>query len=642
VSISRPSSTVPAALVEPITTPEPLKRASVLMVDDRADDLLSLEALLEPLGHDLVAVRSGEEALHELLRREFAVILLDVEMPGMDGLETAGYIKSLERTRHVPIIFLTAHGSDADRIFRGYQAGAVDYLGKPFSPTVLRSKVEVFVELSEKTAALERARLEQRHTTQLEQLAEASVAIAHTRSVAEAIELTEVWARRIVGAHRSHVTLFGSAEDPPSVPGDVAAGAELAVALTAPDGHDAGTIQLSGKPGGFTASDGAILRQLAQMAAAALDGVHRYEHEHGIADTLQRSLLPERLPEVPGVAVGARYRAGGAGVEVGGDWYDVIPLPDGRAALVLGDVMGKGLPAAIVMGQLRTAARAYALEGHGPGAVADRLDAVVQALEGDQMATMICLLVDPESLEICFTCAGHPPPMLVRPDGVVEILESGRSLPLGVLPAPAHAEATAQLDPGATLLLYTDGLIESRDEAIGLGLERLRSAAAEGPVAPDALCDHLLDALGGNGRADDVAVLALRAPAPADHLRLTIPSDPAAVAGLRDELRAWLAERGAGETELFEITSAFSEAATNATEHPVDGETSPVEVEATLSQGRLEITVRDFGTWRAPRGGNRGRGLPLMGALMDAVVVNPGSEGTELILRRRLEASTPE
>ena len=635
---ARPSATPPAALAEPITTMEPAKRASVLMVDDRPEDLLSLEALLEPLGHDLVAVSSGEQALHELLRREFAVILLDVEMPGMDGFETAGYIKGLERTRHVPIIFLTAHGDDAERIFRGYQAGAVDYLGKPFSPTILRSKVEVFVELSEKTAALERARLEQRHTTQLEQLAEASVAIARTRSVTEAIELTEVWARRIVGAHRSHVTLFGSAQEHPSRPGDVAAGAELAVSLTAPDGREAGTIQLSGKPDGFTPSDGAILRQLAQMAAVALDGVRRFEHEHGIADTLQRSLLPEQLPEVPGVAVGARYRAGGAGVEVGGDWYDVIPLPDGRVVLVLGDVMGKGLPAAIVMGQLRTAARAYALEGHGPGAVADRLDALVQSSERDQMATMICLVVDPESLELRFACAGHPPPMLVRPDGVVEILDSARSLPLGVLPEPAHAEGTAQLEPGATLLLYTDGLIESRGEEIGLGLERLAAAAAEGPTAPDALCDHLLETLECHDRPDDVAVLALRAASPADHLRLTIPSDPAAVAGLRDELRAWLAKRGAAEGELFEITSAFSEAATNATEHPVAREDSPVQVEATLSAGRLEITVRDFGSWRPPRGGNRGRGLPLMGALMDAVVVNPSAEGTEVILRRRLEA----
>ena len=639
-SLSRP--TAPAALAEPITTPAPLKRASVLMVDDRAEDLLSLEALLEPLGHDLVAVDSGEEALHELLRREFAVILLDVEMPGMDGFETAGYIKRLERTRHVPIIFLTAHGNDADQIFRGYRAGAVDYLGKPFSPIVLRSKVEVFVELSQKTAALERARLEQRHTIQLEQLAEASVAIARTRSVTEAIELTELWARRIVGAHRSHVTLFGSAEQHPGTSGGVEAGAELAVSLKTPAGREAGTIQLSGKPGGFTASDGAILRQLAQMAAAALDSVRRYEHERGIADTLQRSLLPERLPEVPGVAVGARYRAGGADVEVGGDWYDVIPLPDGRAALVLGDVMGKGLPAAIVMGQLRTAARAYALEGHGPGAVADRLDALVQALEGDQMATMICLIVDPTSLELRFTCAGHPPPMLVRPDGVVEILDSARSLPLGVIPEPAHAEAGARLEPGETLLLYTDGLIESRDEAITLGLERLRSAAAEGPSAPDALCDHLLETLRGNGRADDVAVLALRAPCPSEHLRLSIPSDPAAVGGLRDQLRAWLAERGAGEGELFEITSAFSEAATNATEHAVARAGSPVQVEATLSEGRLEITVRDFGSWRPPRGGDRGRGLPLMGALMDAVVVNPGAEGTQVILRRRMQAGGPD
>jgi serine phosphatase RsbU (regulator of sigma subunit)/CheY-like chemotaxis protein/anti-sigma regulatory factor (Ser/Thr protein kinase) len=622
----------------PIATAVPITSARVLLVDDRAQDLMSLQALLEPLGHELVAVRSGEAALQELLRHEFAVAILDVQMPGMDGFETARYIKSIERTRHLPIIFLTAHGDDPAYAFRGYEAGAVDYLTKPLSPAILRSKVQVFVSLAEATAALERNRLERQHTTQLEELAEASLAIARARSVARAIELTEGWARRIVGAQHSHVTLFGGSTETALPRKGLAAGAELALPLTSPDAREMGTIQLSGKPGGFTLGDGAILRQLAQMAAAAVDGVRRYEHEHGIADALQRSLLPQRLPEIPGVAVGARYRAGGPGVEVGGDWYDVIPLSGGRAGLVLGDVMGKGLPAAIVMGQLRTAAWAYALEGHDPAAVTDRLDTMVQALDGSHMATMIYIEVDPVSLQARFTRAGHPPPLLVRANGTVTVLEAGGSVPLGVSDDPGHAEETVQLEPGATLLLYTDGLIESRDESIDAGLEKLKAAVVDGPAEPAPLCQHLLDTL-GEDRSDDVALLALRAAGGADNLQLVIPPEPAAVAGLREQVRAWLAERGVDEQELAEITSAFSEAVTNAAEHPSDTRRPRVEVKAALLGSALEITVRDFGSWRAPRGGDRGRGLPMMEALMDSVVVSPGDEGTEVILKRRLQGA---
>ncbi len=632
----RPVAPAPDGQTDPIATAAPHARARVLLVDDRARDLMTLQAVLEPLGHELVPVRSGEAALRELLRGEFTVVILDVEMPGMDGFETARYVKSIERTRHLPIIFLTAHGDDPAYAFRGYEAGAVDYLTKPITPAILRSKVGVFVQLAETTAALERARLEQHHTTQLEELAEASVAIARTRSLAQAIELTEEWARKIVGAQHSHMTLFGSSPEPGRARKAHATGAELALPLTSPDGREMGTIQLSGKPGGFTLGDGAILRQLAQMAAAAVDGVRRYEHERGIADTLQRSLLPERLPDIAGVAVGARYRAGGPGVDVGGDWYDVIPLSGGRAGLVLGDVMGKGLPAAIVMGQLRTAARAYALDGHGPAGVTDRLDAMVRALDGNHMATMIYMAVDPASLEVRFTRAGHPPPVLVRPDGSVSVLEGGGSVPLGVSDEPDHAEETVQLEPGATLLLYSDGLIERRDESIDTGLEKLRAAVANGPAAPDALCQHLLDTM-GEERSDDVALLALKATGVADRLQLAIAPDPAAVRGVREQVRAWLAERGAGEEELAEITSALSEAVTNATEHPSDTKRHTVEVRTQLLDDQVEITVRDFGGWRAPRGGgDRGRGLPLMEALMDSVVVDPGDEGTEVILKRRL------
>ena len=131
-------------------------RAKLLLVDDRPENLLALEALLEPLGQELVRAASGEEALRHLLREEFAVILLDVQMPGLDGFQTAELIKERERTRHVPIIFLTAISKDTEHVFRGYGAGAVDYLMKPFDPLILRAKVAVFIDLWRKTVEIQR------------------------------------------------------------------------------------------------------------------------------------------------------------------------------------------------------------------------------------------------------------------------------------------------------------------------------------------------------------------------------------------------------------------------------------------------------------------------------------------------------
>src|SRR3954453_3893432 len=141
----------------------PQRQASVLLVDDQPENLVALSAVLEPLGQDLVHASSGEEALKLLLKQEFALILLDVQMPGLDGFETAALIKQREKTRHVPIIFVTAISKDTEHVFRGYSEGAVDYLLKPYDPAVLRSKVSVFIELFEKTAALKAS--EQRFRT---------------------------------------------------------------------------------------------------------------------------------------------------------------------------------------------------------------------------------------------------------------------------------------------------------------------------------------------------------------------------------------------------------------------------------------------------------------------------------------------
>jgi integral membrane sensor domain MASE1 len=180
------------------------------------------------------------------------------------------------------------------------------------------------------------------------------------------------------------------------------------------------------------------------LAAIMTERGRALEQEHRNAETLQRSLLPDRLPIIPGVEFASRYLPGGAGLEVGGDWYDVFTLPRGRLGLTIGDVVGRGLAAAAAMGQLRTALRAYAIETDSPAAVLQRLSRLVAELEAAQMATLIYAVLDPDTRTLSFASAGHPPPLLIGPDGQASYLMEGRSPPLGVTKA-AQAEATVTI-----------------------------------------------------------------------------------------------------------------------------------------------------------------------------------------------------
>jgi serine phosphatase RsbU (regulator of sigma subunit) len=203
-------------------------------------------------------------------------------------------------------------------------------------------------------------------------------------------------------------------------------------------------------------------------------------------------------------------------MEVGGDWYDATELPDGKLALVIGDVVGHGVEAAAAMGQIRNALRAYAVEGHGPAAALERLNHLVQTVDEGEMTTLVYLLFDPATRAVSFASAGHPPPLVVHPDGRAIYLDGGRSMPLGVSSKPGYAEADATLEPGSTVLLYTDGLVERRHAPLDNGLARLVVAASEAKGDVGAFLDHLVRALVGvEGLSDDVAMLALRlAPEP--------------------------------------------------------------------------------------------------------------------------------
>jgi PAS domain S-box-containing protein len=389
----------------------------------------------------------------------------------------------------------------------------------------------------------------------------------------------------------------------------------------------------------YTGDDLELLEEVARRAALALDNARLYEREHRIAETLQRSLLPERLPSVAGLELAARYEPGQG--DVGGDWYDVVALPDGRIACVVGDVVGRGIEAAATMGQLRNAVRVYALERADPSEVVNRVDSLVDTLGVSEMATLAYVLIDPDGGRIEIASAGHPPPLVLEADGTTRYLESGRSGPLGVSLQGTHRSASEAFAPGALLLLYTDGLVERRGEVIDEGLERLAAAARSAPRALDALADHVVAELLPGPRDDDVALLAIRADEVGARLEVEVPADPDQVALVRRRLRHWLARHGVPAEQAYDIVIAVGEACANAAEHAYAGEQGTLALAARIDDEGLELRVRDHGRWREPVERGRGLGLPLMRKTMDVVELDTGEGGTEVRMRRTLAPRVP-
>jgi PAS domain S-box-containing protein len=366
------------------------------------------------------------------------------------------------------------------------------------------------------------------------------------------------------------------------------------------------------------------------------------EREHRIADTLQRALLPQRLPEFDGFVFASRYAPAEEGSSAGGDWFDVIELPDGTVALVIGDVAGHGAEAASVMGQVRMAVRAYSLEGIAPAAVVRLAHELLRSMyEAEQMVTMLYVVVDPARLRATIVNAGHPPPIVLGADSVM-FLDVEAGLPIGLNWDLPRRESVVDLPAESTLVLFTDGLIDRRDVSVTEELERLRSQVEDHRhLDVDDLCGELLGTLVPADAPDDVAILAARlTPVDRTRLRIRIPADPAKLASVRRRVANWLSALEVVGEVADDIVLACSEACANSIEHAYGPGQEWIEIEGEVRAdgegSQVGVIVRDSGRWRPSRNGTRGRGLSLIDAYMDGSEITRSASGTELRMRRAI------
>jgi PAS domain S-box-containing protein len=387
----------------------------------------------------------------------------------------------------------------------------LDEAGRPqIVRTTLFDATERKLYERELLAARDRERIARAWTERLLGISERLAAATTPEAVANALldQLTEAFgspragvavrdadgALRPIGGRGEIAGLFAAGEPAVHVPLSAAPGIEGRLSLELP------------APRALDEQERGFLAAVAGQAALALERARLHAQTRDVALVLQRSLLGE-LPADPRFEIASLYQPAVRHLEVGGDWHDVVALPDGAMMFVVGDVVGRGLRAATAMGQLRSAVRALAGAEQSPAAVLEGLDTFVEHVDAAQYATVAIAVLEPEARRATIACAGHLPPVLLAPGRAPELLTGGRSLPVGLVdPRVPRAEAAVALSPGGGLLLYTDGLVERRGESIDIGLARLLAAAADS-AAPEALTGALLPP---GGSEDDVCILSVR------------------------------------------------------------------------------------------------------------------------------------
>ncbi len=422
-------------------------------------------------------------------------------------------------------------------------------------------------------------------------------------------------------------------------------GAEVEHFALESDSEDFGTIEAtraSDRP--FDDIDREIVADLATRLGHALAVAQSLAREQHVAQTLQRALLPETLPQGR-IAASATYLPGSHEAIVGGDWYDVFDLPDGRTAFSIGDVAGHGLNAAVIMGEVRQAFRAAAVNPKSPSLVLERANTIVNMREDTAIVTAIFGILDRSTSTVTYAVAGHPAPILATRNGVAQILPA-RGIPLGVADSVLTHDWTFTLPPGSLFTLYTDGLIEhSRD--VEAGEHELLDAIRAEIVSPgDDPAKGIVGRIFANREnADDVAALVLSVEDDApERFHFDFSALPLAVPLLRRSLAHFLAQQGVNENDRYAILLAVGEAAANAVEHAYLIDPGLVSVRAERDGDTLVVDVNDGGRWKpVERRDERGRGIKIMRALMDRIEIRTMQAETNvrLTVRLPLGAETP-
>ncbi|WP_210569609.1 SpoIIE family protein phosphatase [Streptomyces sp. GESEQ-4] len=384
---------------------------------------------------------------------------------------------------------------------------------------------------------------------------------------------------------------------------------------------------------GFTADERNVLVALGSSIAQSLQRAMFYEQEKDLATGLQQAMLPRTIPSVPGADIAVRYRAGSAagslGRDIGGDWYDLIPLPGGRVGAVIGDVQGHDTHAAAVMGQLRIVLRAYAAEGHTPATVMARASVFLHELDTDRFATCLYAEADLSTGVVQVVRAGHIDPLIRQTDGTCRRIAVEGGLPLGLSAEFGRLEypvGTIELDPGHTLVLCTDGLIEQPGADLDDGMQTLVAMIKTGPDDVRDLAERLIDVAEERGADDDVALLLLRrrsldTPQSGGRLQQHVaPGDPEALTQARHMIRAAVLAWGARE-RADEIELVADELITNALMHTEGSAVVTLRV-LTATDRRLRVDVEDSSSALPRRrdageAGVSGRGLLLVDLLTD-------------------------
>ncbi|MET8260505.1 SpoIIE family protein phosphatase [Micromonospora sp. NPDC005205] len=750
--------------------------AHVLVADDNADMREYLTRLLRSAGYRVEAVNDGQAALQAARVNQPDLVVSDVMMPRLDGLQLVAALRAEPRTAGTPVLLLSARAGQEASI-EGLEAGADDYLVKPFAAAELLARVRTNVKLArlrnhharwrtalidslqeaffvcdENGAVIEinttftdilgygpeglpypanppwwpsrdaepeayqqvvdaltllvgqtsgaytipvthrdghrlwaaaafnqvqdpdtgrrvivgtfRDVTAEHYAVQRESaLAALSIRLSQADNLANALhgvldELRGLWrARRVLAAvfDGSHTPTIATTDphqrwdtlsdqrrqmltvlrDRPLLTTVADRTTGVGIAVDHPHGTMALWIDL-GERRPVTEQDETLLALLAGHLSQGLQRVQQIDQQRETALALQRAILgPAQLPS----GFAARYAPATRPLKVGGDWYDTIALVDGQIGIVVGDCVGHGLQAATVMGQLRSACRALLLQDSSPSRTLTALDRFAAQLPGALCATVFCGVLDPTTGHLRYASAGHPPAIITSPDGLTRMLDQGHSRPLGVRGSAERPEAEERVPARATLMLYTDGLVERRRQPLTAGIDHVVTVIQNGRAHPiETLATDVMDQLSpSGGYDDDVAVLLYRHPGP---LELDFAAESAGLAPVRTALRSWLERCGLDPTNAYNVLVAVGEACANAIEHGHrDNPGGRIRLRATATAGGLHLSVTDSGRWKTPQPDadtHRGRGLVLMRALMDAITITPGATGTTIDMQARI------